>query len=149
MAKSVKYFMFIGQYEHTIDVKGRITIPNKFRNLLGDSFLLTRSLDGCLSIYDKNSWEQLEKKLNELPYTDEKARLLKRFTLGSSDMCEPDKQGRVLIPQALRKNANLLQDVVFVGVGDHIEIWDKKMWDTNNDFNDYEKLSKDMEGLGI
>ncbi len=141
--------MFVGQFEHTIDIKGRITIPNKFRNLLGEGFVITRSLDGCLSIYDKEDWDKLKNKLNELPYTDERARVLKRFTLGSSDMCEPDKQGRILIPITLRKNANLIQDVMFVGVGDHIEVWDKSMWESKNDFSDYEKLSKDMEGLGI
>ena len=141
--------MFIGQYEHTIDVKGRLTIPNKFRNLLGEGFVLTRGLDGCLSIYDKSSWENLETKLNGLPYTDERARLLRRFILGSSDICEPDKQGRILIPVALRKNANLNQDIVLIGVGDHIEVWDKDMWIKNNDFDNYEKISKDMNGLGI
>ena len=141
--------MFVGQFEHTIDIKGRITIPNKFRNLLGEGFVITRSLDGCLSIYDKEDWDKLKNKLNELPYTDERARDLKRFPLGSSDICEPDKQGRVLIPITLRKNANLVQDVMFVGVGDHIEVWDKNIWESKNDFSDYEKLSKDMEGLGI
>lgn len=141
--------MFYGEYSHTIDIKGRLTIPTKFRYLLGDDFYITRELDGGLTIYDKSKWAELENKLNNLPITDTKARDLRRFYLGSSCPCEVDKQGRVLIPLALRTHANLKQEVVIVGVGDHIELWDKKLWDEKYQFDDYDKLAKDMEGLGI
>lgn len=141
--------MFYGEYVHTIDIKGRLTIPTKFRNLIGDDFYITRELDGGLTIYDKNKWTELENKLNSLPLTETKARDLRRFYLGSSCHSEVDKQGRVLIPLALRSHAKLTQDVVVVGVGDHIEVWDKKLWDDKYQFDDYDKLAKDMEGLGI
>ena len=141
--------MFQGEYNHTIDQKGRIIIPNKLRNLLGDSFILTRSFDGCLSIYELDNWKLLEEKLAGLPMTDERARLLKRFLLGSSVLLESDKLGRILIPQNLRKSANLTQDVVFVGVGDHIEIWALDEYTKKNNFDDYANIAKNMEGLGI
>ena len=141
--------MFTGEFNHTIDAKGRMIVPNKFRNLLGDSFVVSKSLDGCLSIYDKSKWDELEKKLNSLPFTDKRARELKRFILGSGSVCETDKQGRILIPMPLRKSANLNQNVILIGVGDHIELWDEEMFNKNNDFSDYEKMAENMEGLNI
>ena len=141
--------MFTGEFNHTIDTKGRMIVPNKFRNLLGDSFVVSKSLDGCLSIYDKSKWDELEKKLNSLPFTDKRARELKRFILGSGSVCETDKQGRILIPMPLRKSANLNQNVILIGVGDHIELWDEEMFNKNNDFSDYEKMAENMEGLNI
>lgn len=141
--------MFTGEFNHTIDAKGRVIVPNKFRNLLGEDFVVTKNLDGCLAIYDKNSWDELEKKLNVLPLTDNRARMIKRFILGGSEVLVADKQGRILIPIALRKYAQLNEDIVFLGVGDHIEIWDKKTFDETNDFTDFETISKNLEGLGI
>lgn len=141
--------MFTGEFDHTIDIKGRMIIPSKFRTLLGENFVISKSLDGCLSIYEKTKWDEFEQKLNALPYTNEKARYLKRFILGSSVICEIDKQGRVLVPKPLRDAAGIIQDVVTIGVGDHIEIWSKERFETDESFNDYKKLSEDMEGLGI
>lgn len=141
--------MFTGEFNHTIDVKGRMIIPSKFRNLLGENFVISKSLDGCLSVYEKSQWDEVGQKLNELPLTNEKARNLKRFILGSSTICELDKQGRVLIPKPLREYADISQDVVTIGVGDHIEIWSKERFTTDENFNDYKKLAQDMEGLGI
>ena len=141
--------MFTGEFDHTIDIKGRMIIPSKFRNLLGEDFVISKSLDGCLAIYEKSKWDEFEQKLNELPFTNEKARNLKRFILGSSTVCELDKQGRILVPKPLRESAGIAQDVVTIGVGDHIEIWSKERFSTDENFNDYKKLSQDMEGLGI
>lgn len=141
--------MFTGEFNHTIDTKGRMIVPNKFRNILGEAFVISKSLDGCLSIYDKNKWDELEAKLNSLPFTDKRARELKRFILGSGSICETDRQGRILIPMPLRKSANLNQNVVLIGVGDHIEVWDEEMFNKNNDFSDYEKMAENMEGLNI
>lgn len=141
--------MFTGEYNHTIDAKGRMIVPAKFRGSLGDAFIVTRSLDGCLSMYAPEEWEVLEGKLNALPMTNEKARRLKRFLLGGACSCELDKQGRILIPANLREKAELVKDVTLVGVGDHIEIWDKARWIADNDFSDSEDLAADMEGLGI
>ena len=141
--------MFTGEFDHTIDIKGRMIIPSKFRNLLGENFVISKSLDGCLAIYEKGKWDEFEQKINELPFTNEKARNLKRFILGSSTICELDKQGRILIPKPLREAAGIIQDVVTIGVGDHIEVWSKERFTTDENFTDYKKLAQDMEGLGI
>lgn len=141
--------MFSGEFNHTIDEKGRIIIPNKFRTLLGDSFTVSKSLDGCLSIYDKDEWDILTKKLSTLPLTDERARFLKRFLLGGSIEVTPDKTGRVLLQKNLIESAKLTKDVVFVGVGTYIELWDLDEYRKKNDFEDFEKISSSMEGLGI
>ena len=141
--------MFSGEFNHTIDEKGRIIIPNKFRTLLGDSFTVSKSLDGCLSIYDKDEWDVLTKKLSTLPLTDERARFLKRFLLGGSIEVTPDKTGRVLLQKNLIESAKLTKDVVFVGVGTYIELWDLDEYRKQNDFEDFEKISSSMEGLGI
>ena len=115
---------FTGEYHHNLDAKGRLIIPARFRDQLGDEFTVTRSLDGCLAMYASKEWQELEEKLNALPMTNEKARSLKRFLLGSAVSCELDKQGRILLPQVLRDRAGLDKDITLLGVGDHIEIWD-------------------------
>lgn len=139
--------MFTGEYLQKLDSKGRVVVPQKFRSNLGEIFYITKSLDGCLSIYEKNNWESFQKKLEALPYTDQRARDLKRFTIGSCQELEIDKQGRILIPLTLRNVAKMKTDIVFVGVSDHIEVWDKKSFDSNCSFEDSDKLSKEMEGL--
>ncbi len=141
--------MFTGEYHHNLDAKGRMIIPVKFRENLSGEFVVTRSLDGCLSMYAPDEWKVLEDKLNGLPMTNEKARKLKRFLLGSAVSCELDKQGRILIPQVLRDKAELTKDVTLVGVGDHVEIWSSEKWELDNDFSDTSELAEDMEGLGI
>ena len=141
--------MFTGEYHHNLDAKGRMMIPAKFREDGYNEFTLTRSLDGCLSLYAIPEWKELEEKLQALPMTNKQARTLKRFLLGSAISCECDKQGRILIPQTLREKAALEKDVVLLGVGDHAEIWAESLWSENNDFSDYEQLATDMEGLGI
>ena len=139
--------MFTGTYIQKLDNKGRVVIPIDYRDMLHDCFFITRSLDGCLSIYEKESWEKFEEELSKLPYTDERARLLKRFTLGSSVKVEIDKQGRILIPQILREAAKLNDDIVFVGVSERIEVWDKESFDKNNNFFDDEDIARKIEGL--
>lgn len=124
-------------------------IPVKFRDALNGEFVITSSLDGCLSMYAPAEWQILENKLNALPMTNQKARKLKRFLLGSAVSCELDKQGRILIPQVLRDKIQLKKDVTLVGVGDHIEIWASEKWEEENDFSDSLELAEDMEGLGI
>ncbi|MDO5564544.1 MAG: division/cell wall cluster transcriptional repressor MraZ [Eubacteriales bacterium] len=141
--------MYTGEYNHTIDEKGRLIIPTKFRELLGNSFVVTKSLDGCLSIYDSIKWDELEKKLNQLPMTNKSARELKRFLLGGANIVELDKQGRILITQPLRKSAKLLGDISLVGVGDHIEIWNTEEWNKISNYGDFENIAQSMEGLGI
>lgn len=141
--------MFTGEYHHNLDAKGRMIIPVKLREDLSGAFVVTRSLDGCLSMYRPEEWDVLERKLNSLPMTNEKARRLKRFLLGGAVSCELDRQGRILVPQVLRDQAELNKDVVLVGVGDHVEIWASEKWISDNDFSDMDALASDMEGLGI
>lgn len=140
---------FTGEYHHNLDAKGRLIIPAKFRDQLGTEFTVTRSLDGCLAMYAAKEWEILEEKLNALPMTNEKARGLKRFLLGSASTCEIDKQGRILIPPVLRDKANLDKDITLLGVGDHIEIWNADLYNEKYNFDDEEALEADWEGLGI
>ena len=140
---------FTGEYHHNLDAKGRLIIPAKFRDQLGTEFTVTRSLDGCLAMYAAKEWEILENKLNALPMTNEKARGLKRFLLGSASTCEIDKQGRILIPPVLRDKANLDKDITLLGVGDHIEIWNADLYNEKYNFDDEEALEADWEGLGI
>jgi MraZ protein len=142
-------WMFTGEYHHNLDAKGRMIIPAKFREGQSDTFWVTRSLDGCLSMYTPDGWQELVNKLDSLQFTSTKARMMKRFIIGSSVQCDLDKQGRILIPQVLRKTAGLDKDVTLVGVGDHVEIWSSESWDAYNNFDDPEALAAELEGLGI
>ena len=137
---------FTGEYRHNLDAKGRLIIPARFRDQLGDEFTVTRSLDGCLAMYAAPEWQE---KLNALPMTNEKARSLKRFLLGSAAICELDKQGRILLPQVLRDRAGLDKDITLLGVGDHIEIWDTNTYEEKYSFDDEAALEADWEGLGV
>ena len=140
---------FTGEYHHNLDAKGRLIIPARFRDQLGDEFTVTRSLDGCLAMYASKEWQELEEKLNALPMTNEKARSLKRFLLGSAVSCELDKQGRILLPQVLRDRAGLDKDITLLGVGDHIEILDTSTYEEKFSFDDEAALEADWEGLGV
>ena len=117
--------MFMGEYSHSIDAKGRLIIPSRFRDELGDDFVLTKGLDGCLSIYPQNEWEAFEQKLRALPLTSKNARTFTRFFVASAAPCELDKQGRILVPATLREYAGLEKDVVLTGNINRIEIWSK------------------------
>ena len=141
--------MFTGEYNHTIDQKGRLIIPNKLRSLLGESFAITKGIDECLEIYDKESWDKFADKINSLPYSNKNAREFKRLFIGSMIELNPDKMGRVQLTPAIRTAGNLKQEVTFVGVGDHIEVWDSELYKNKNNFGDSDELSQKMEGLGI
>ncbi len=141
--------MFVGEYTHSLDAKGRLIIPSKFRESLGDTFMVTKGLDGCLSIYDMAGWKVLEEKLQSLPLTNANARKFTRFMLGGAIDCEVDKQGRILLPANLREFAHLTKDVSLVGVGGRIEIWDKETWLQTSAYDDMEEIAENMEGLGI
>ena len=143
--------MFMGEYNHTIDAKGRLIIPSKFRELLGEEFVLTKGLDGCLSIYPMDEWEAFEMKLRALPLTNKNARDFVRFFLSGAIECEIDKQGRFLITSNLREYAKLEKDTVIIGVGTRIEIWDKEKWKSyNSDENiSADEIAENMTMLGI
>ena len=141
--------MFVSEYIHTLDAKGRLIIPSRFREALGDTFMVTKGLDGCLFIYDMAGWKVLEEKLRALPLTNTNARKFTRFMLGGAAECEVDRQGRILLPANLRDFAHLTKDVALVGVGERIEIWDKETWMQTSAYDDMEEIAENMEGLGI
>ena len=141
--------MFIGEYNHTIDSKGRLIVPSKFREALGDEFVVTKGLDGCLFVYPMEEWTAFTDKLKELPLTKKDARQFSRFFLAGAASCEVDKQGRILLPSVLREFAGIGKDAVLVGVGSRIEIWNKDKWMEANTFDDMEEIAEHMEGLGI
>lgn len=141
--------MFTGEYNHTIDQKGRLIIPNRFRSLLGEVFVVTKGIDECLEIYDKETWDKFSDKINSLPYSNPNAREFKRIFIGRAMDVTPDKMGRVQLSVALRNVACLKQEITFLGVGDHIELWDTEMFKKKNPMNDSDEMSKKMEGLGI
>ena len=141
--------MFMGEYSHTIDDKGRLIIPSRFRDELGASFVLTRGLDGCLSVYPQAEWTKLEEKLRSLPLTNRNARTITRFLVSGASQCELDKQGRILVPAALREYAHLEKDVVLTGALERIEIWDKAKWSESAGFDDMDTIENNLQDCGV
>lgn len=141
--------MFMGEYNHTVDAKGRLIVPSKFREQLGDEFVVTKGLDGCLFVYENTEWKALEEKLHALPLTNANARKFSRFFLAGATTCEVDKQGRILLPAVLRDFAKIEKDAVLVGVGSRIEIWSRDVWNQSNTYDDMGEIAENMEGLGI
>lgn len=141
--------MFMGEYNHTIDAKGRLIIPSKFRETLGDEFVVTKGLDGCLFVYPNEEWSAFEEKLRTLPLTNKNARQFSRFFLAGAASCEEDKQGRILIPGVLREFAQLEKEVVLVGVLSRIEIWSRAKWEESNVYDDMDEIAEHMEELGL
>ncbi|HIV74160.1 MAG TPA: division/cell wall cluster transcriptional repressor MraZ [Candidatus Pseudogracilibacillus intestinigallinarum] len=121
--------MFMGEYQHNIDIKGRMIVPAKFREGLGDSFVLTRGLDNCLFVYPMDEWKVLEGKLKQLPLTKKDARQFTRFFFSGAVECEIDKQGRINIPATLRTYSKLEKECIVIGVSNRIEIWSKDVWE--------------------
>ena len=115
--------MLIGEFQHSLDDKGRLIVPSKFRNELGMSFIITRGLDGCLNAYSLLEWEKVQEKFENLESGGEKLRRLERWFFGGASECETDKQGRIIIPQNLREYADLKKDVVVIGNRTKMEIW--------------------------
>lgn len=141
--------MFMGEYNHTIDAKGRLIIPAKFREVLGEEFVVTKGMDGCLFVFDNPEWQVFADKLRGLPMIDKEARQFTRFFLAGAAGVEVDKQGRILLPAVLRSFAGLEKEVALVGVGSRIEIWDKATWEEKNQYDDMDEIAENMEGLGI
>ncbi|MEG1495503.1 MAG: division/cell wall cluster transcriptional repressor MraZ [Bacilli bacterium] len=122
--------MLIGEYHHSIDEKNRLIIPSKFRTDLGDSFIVTRGLEGCLFVYPLIEWNNIVTKLKSLPFTKKDARSFSRFFLSGATTAEFDKQGRISIASPLVAYANLKKDCVVIGMNDRLEIWSKDAWDS-------------------
>ena len=139
----------MGEYNHTIDAKGRLIIPARFRELLGEEFILTKGLDGCLSIYPMDAWEAFETKLRALPLTNKNARTFTRFFVAGATNCELDRQGRILVPQTLREFVGLEKEVVLTGNLDRIEIWSKEKWSENCNYDDMDNIAESMQDMGI
>jgi len=118
----------MGEYKHNVDVKGRMIVPAKFREGLGDSFVVTRGLDKCLFAYPLDEWKVIEEKLKQLPLTKKDARAFTRFFFSGAIECEIDKQGRINIPQNLRNYADLEKECVVIGVSERVEIWANDKW---------------------
>ncbi len=141
--------MFIGEYNHTIDAKGRLIVPAKYREELGEHFYVTKGLDGCLFAYDEEDFEKLQKKIMELSVLNRESREIARVFLGSAQECEFDKQGRILISSPLREHAKLIKDVVLVGVGNRIEIWSRERYDSTEENVNIDDIASKLEGLGL
>ncbi|MCM3386657.1 division/cell wall cluster transcriptional repressor MraZ [Ureibacillus chungkukjangi] len=129
--------MFMGEYQHSVDAKGRLIVPSKFREDLGNTFVITRGLDNCLFGYPMDEWRKLEEKLKELPMTKKDARAFARFFFSGATEVEIDKQGRINIPSTLATYAKLEKECVVLGVSSKIEIWAKEAWESY--FNEAEE----------
>ncbi len=121
--------MFIGEYHHSIDDKGRLIIPSKFREELGEKFIITRGIENCLFAYSEESWNKIVNKLETLPFTKKDARQFVRFFLSGASEAEFDKQGRINVTSPLVTYANIKKECVVIGAGERIEIWSKESWD--------------------
>ena len=141
--------MFMSEYNHTVDTKGRLIVPSKFREQLGDEFVVTKGMDGCLFVYANDDWSAFEQKLTSLPLINKETRKFARFFLAGAAQVEVDKQGRILLPANLRQFAGLEKDVVLVGVGSRIEIWSRENWENMDADSDMDDIAATMESLGL
>lgn len=141
--------MFMCEYNHTVDAKGRLIIPAKFRETLGDEFVVCKGLDHCLYVYSNQDWEAFAKQLTSLPLTDKDARQFVRFFMSGASQVEVDKQGRILVPPSLRTYAQLDKEVILAGAGHRIEIWDKDRWESISLDDDMNEISEKMTQFGI
>ena len=143
--------LFYGEHPHTIDPKGRVIIPSKFREGLGEKFILTKGLDGCLFAFPESEWTSIEQKLKSLPFADRDVRNFVRFFFSGATECETDKQGRVLVSPQLREYAKLKKDVFIVGISSRVEIWDRDKWTSISESEDIgtDKIADMMFKLGI
>lgn len=143
--------MLMGEYSHSLDTKGRLIMPAKLRQDIGDKFILTKGLDGCLFAFSQTEWNNFEEKLKSLPLSDKNARNFVRFFLSGATECEIDKQGRFLLVNTLREYAEITKEVIIIGVGTRLEIWNKEKWKKyNSDENiSADTIAENMTMLGI
>ncbi len=141
----------MGEYQHGLDDKARLTIPAKFREELGSTFIVTRGLDRCLFVYPQKDWETLETKMRAMPLTRPDARQFIRFFFSGAAECELDKQGRIVLPGNLREYASINKDCVVIGVGARVEIWDQTIWKsyTENVENQFSDLAASLVDLDL
>lgn len=143
--------MFLGEYQHSLDPKGRITIPAKFRDELGMKFVATKGLDNCIFLYQMEEWNRIEEKLHALPFTRADVRSFARFFFAGAAELDIDKQGRVLLPNSLREYAGIDKDLIIIGVGSRVEIWAHQKWTnyTETAAASYESLAESLVDLGL
>ena len=143
--------MFIGEYNHSVDLKGRVSLPSRFRDEHSDTFFISRGMDGCLFIYDRTQWKIMDRKISQLHLTAKAARNFSRAFYSGAMEVGCDKQGRFLIPPQLRAFAAIERDVVIIGVSDRIEIWAKEKWDefVSSDAMDLDALTETLNDDGI
>ena len=142
--------MFTGEYRHSVDDKGRIAVPSRFRPQLAGGAVVSRWLDDCLAIHTREGWDALSAKVADLPITDRSSRLFQRFIFAGAFEVELDRQGRVVLPAVLREAAGLGEEAVVVGSRDHAEIWSPPRWeDYRRALEDPDSLAQALEGLGI
>lgn len=144
--------MFRGSFEHTVDSKGRVSVPSKFRDIIADRYdgrlVLALDFDRCLAVYPLEEWEKLEEKIRTLPMMQKEVKEFMRFFFSSASECELDKQGRILIPPALRERAAINKAVLLVGIINKIEIWDSAVWEARNSQN-IDKIGETLSSLGL
>lgn len=141
--------MFMGEYQHNIDAKGRLIVPAKFREQLGTEFVVTKGLDDCLYAYSNEEWGEIEQAFRNVSRTDKKARQFTRFFFSGAATMEIDKQGRILLPAVLREFAGLKKDVVLLGVLNRIEIWDKERLEQSEGYDDMDEIAEHMAQMGL
>ncbi|AUS85622.1 division/cell wall cluster transcriptional repressor MraZ [Lysinibacillus sp. HST-98] len=141
--------MFMGEYQHSVDAKGRLIVPAKFREALGETFVVTRGLDNCLFGYPMNEWRKLEEKLKGLPMTKKDTRAFARFFFSGATEVEIDKQGRINIPATLMQHAHLVKECVVLGVSNRIEIWAKDAWEAyfSESEQSFNEIAENMIGF--
>ena len=141
--------MFMGEYQHSVDAKGRLIVPAKFREALGETFVVTRGLDNCLFGYPMNEWRKLEEKLKGLPMTKKDTRAFARFFFSGATEVEIDKQGRINIPTTLMQHAHLVKECVVLGVSNRIEIWAKDAWEVyfSESEQSFNEIAENMIGF--
>ena len=143
--------VLVGEYEHSVDLKGRLIMPAKLREGLGDKFIVTKGLDGCLFVYSLEEWQNFENKLSTLPLTNKDSRMFIRTFFAGAIQCEVDKQGRILITNNLREYAGLTKDVVIIGALTRVEIWDKEKWKniSKDENSSPDEIAEKMSIFGI
>lgn len=132
--------MFMGEYRHNADGKGRVIIPSNFRKALGESIVVTKGLDGCITVYTLEQWSEILENLKKLPNTKKESRMYIHMLTARAAQCEFDSQGRILVPSPLLEDAGIQKDCVVLGVSDHVEIWARDRWEAY-----FEKASESFE----
>ncbi len=139
----------MGEYQHNLDSKGRIIVPAKFREELGTTMIVTRGLDGCLTIYTHQQWQAIFEQLKKLPNTKKESRMYVHMLTARAAECEVDNQGRILLPSSLIQEAALTKECVIIGVVDHVEIWSKTRWEIyyQSASSNFEEIAEQLTGL--